>query len=123
MTHVTVSAKRYSGPWVYVCPGCGLLDLADRIDKTTCSTACRVRAHRSGELERLRRMAIRSSLVDDRTGKPRIAGILHGAAIDSLRPDLGDEIMAGRITIAQAMPDVVAAFWVRLRAALAEQDA
>ena len=108
MTGVTHTPKRYAGPWVYVCAGCDLLAMADRSDQLTCSTACRVRAHRNGSLKALRARARMCGLVDDRTDKPQVAGILQAAAIDILRPDdLGKQIMDGKMTIAQAQPEMV----------------
>lgn len=65
----------------------------------------------NGNLERLRASARQGGLVDDRTGKPQVAGILQAAAIDILRPDLGAEIRAGKLTIAQAQPEMVREFW------------
>jgi hypothetical protein len=47
---VTLPLKRY----IRVCAGCDLLFPSARIDQVTCSPACRVRAHRSGRLRRLR---------------------------------------------------------------------
>ena len=111
MSDVTVSAKRYAGPWVYVCAGCDLLAESSRSDTLTCSTACRVRAHRNGRLARMRASAVTR---DDRTGKPNIALSLQAEALLRLRPDLESDIMAGRLTIAQAQPLVCRAFTERL---------
>jgi hypothetical protein len=71
MTGVTYSSKRY----ISVCPGCDRLFDTERRDAMTCSPACRVRAHRSGELKRLRSIA--------KSLKVRPAGILHAPSTGS----------------------------------------
>lgn len=108
MSNETVSAKRYTGPWVFVCAGCDLLAVSERSDKLCCDSTCRVRAMRNGSLDGLRAFARMYGLVDDHTGKPQVAGILQAAAIDRLRPgDLGKQIAGRKMTIAQAQPEMV----------------
>jgi hypothetical protein len=79
---------------MYVCAGCGLLDLAERRDQLTCSTACRVRAHRNGALRRLRAEAERLDV--------RPAGILQAGAVDRLDPTVADNVLRGELTLAEA---------------------
>jgi hypothetical protein len=50
---VTLNPKCY----VFVCFGCDLLAISERSDALTCSTACRVRAHRTGRLKEVRSIA------------------------------------------------------------------
>lgn len=115
ISNVTLRRKRYTGPRVFVCAGCNLLAIAERSDQTTCSTACRVRAHRNGKLELLREQAVQFALVDTTTGKPQVSLQLQAQAIYRLLPDLSQEIAAGTLTIAQAQPAAVREFWKRLR--------
>jgi hypothetical protein len=80
--------------YVYVCAGCGLLDVAERRDQLTCSGACRVRAHRSGDLRRLRADAKRMEV--------RPAGVLQAMAVDMLAPELASRIMGGELNLDEA---------------------
>ena len=102
---VTLSCKCY----VFVCCGCDLLSVSSRNDALTCSTACRVRAHRSGHIKMLRELAHSLGLVND-DGKPMPAGIKQCNAIQRLRPDLSERITAGTLTIKQAQLDVYREF-------------
>jgi hypothetical protein len=76
VTSVTYSRKRY----IFKCAGCDCLEESARKDTLTCSPACRVRAHRSGELKRLRELAARMD-VDP-------SAILHAGAAKRLAPDI-----------------------------------
>jgi hypothetical protein len=80
-------AKRH----IFVCAGCDLLAESSRSHATTCSPACRVRAHRSGELKRLQQF------ISSNGGGPTTAEVLQSMAIDRLAPELGAPIMAGTI--------------------------
>jgi len=71
--------------YVYVCAGCDLLGEAERSDCMTCSPACRVRAHRSGEIKRLREIAEQIRVSP--------ASILHAKALERLLPDRVDEMI------------------------------
>ncbi len=103
---VTLRSKRY----VFVCGGCGLLADTQRRDQLTCSPTCRVRFHRNRDrVGQLRRDADRYHV--------SVGSILQCAAIDVLRPDLGNQILAGTLTIDEAMPDVLVAFDARVWAA------
>lgn len=110
MKTVTVNAKRNNWEWVFVCAGCGLLASSKRSDAMTCSTACRVRAHRSGRIKELHGICQMFALKDERTGKPKPEGILHASAITELCPELADQILAGHLTNYQAMPETYSAF-------------
>lgn len=66
--------------YIYVCAGCDLLAKSERSDCMTCSPACRVRAHRSGAIKRLRVIAAQWHL-------PNPAIILHAKASERLLPD------------------------------------
>src|SRR5260370_28561727 len=93
---VTFCEKRY----IFVCVGCSRLAESQRPDTLTCTTACRVRAHRSGTTRKLRAEAASSEV------KP--STLLHAQAVEELRPDLGDRIMPGESPIEDAMPVVSA---------------
>lgn len=88
----------------YVCAGCGLLALASRKDTLTCSTACRVRAHRNGSLEALRATAKGFDI--------HPAGILQARAAQALTPDRVNEVHAGRVTLDDLQPDMCRALAV-----------
>ena len=97
--NLPLNAKCY----IYVCAGCDLLDFADRSDKMTCSTACRVRTHRNGYLKLLRDVGRRVGVY------PAI--ILQIDAIKRLCPDLYEQLRARSLTIEDAQPEVWNAFW------------
>jgi hypothetical protein len=78
-------------PYVYVCVGCDLLDEKTRADQLTCSTACRVRAHRNGSLEALRAQAKTLQIA------PRL--LVDSAAVWRLVPDLAEQIMRGEVEL------------------------
>jgi hypothetical protein len=103
MSHVTDSGTCYE--WVFKCAGCGLLASSRRSDATTCSTACRVRAHRSGATAARTRLAEMLAIVNERTGRPNPALMGHADAIYVLRPDLAERVYAGELTAYQAMPE------------------
>lgn len=98
MTSETYSRKRY----VSVCLGCRTLFDTVRRDQMTCSSACRVKAHRNGEI------ANRRALADECKVAP--ASIGHAIAVDLLLPDQSSRIMAGAVTIDDVMPELVRAF-------------
>jgi hypothetical protein len=100
-----------SGHYVFQCVGCGLLDMADRRDVTTCSPACRVKAHRNGSSARLRRVA-RSFHIPPAT-------IRQAAAVELLRPDLAQQVKSGAMPLYAAMPGACAEL---TRRALAQAD-
>lgn len=95
---VTYSRKRY----VFVCAGCGLLADSVRRDQMTCSTACRVRAHRNGTLQRWKDIAASQGI------PPAMIG--QAQAIGRLRPDLEQQCKEGTLTIDEAQPDMLQAF-------------
>jgi hypothetical protein len=82
--NVTLEHKRY----VFVCVGCRRLACSERSDAITCSTACRVRAHRNGSAKRLRDIA---DALDVRPGL-----VQQAAAIKALTPEIDAEIQAGK---------------------------
>jgi hypothetical protein len=51
-SRVTLKPKCY----VFVCAGCNLLAMSERSDALTCSARCRVKAHRNGNLRRIRKI-------------------------------------------------------------------
>lgn len=108
MSAVTLNPKRYT---VFVCAGCNLLSIAERNDKTTCGGTCRVRAHRNGALNTLREVA--------ETLQIKPSSILQADAIKRLRPDLGQQLLRGTLTIEAAQPDACNAFFEVLRKAVA----
>ena len=96
--------------YIFVCCGCDLLATSIRSDALTCSTACRVRAHRNGSIKRLRELATMVGLVDD-DNRPLPASLKQGEAIKRLRPDLFQRLEDNTLSIRQAQPEVVRAFW------------
>lgn len=98
-TAVTHKPKCY----VFVCAGCDLLSQSERSDALTCSTQCRVRAHRNGWLKTLHGIADRMHI--------SAASILQAKAVQQLRPDLADRMRAGTITLDDARPEVWSALW------------
>jgi hypothetical protein len=99
---VTLKPKCYVKN-VFVCAGCGRLNASERSDALTCSTACRVRAHRSGILK-----VIRALGGPDNIPPPDV--ILRANAVKRLRPDLADQIVAGTRTIDDVKTEVYSAF-------------
>jgi len=95
---VTLDAKCY----VFVCAGCNLLAQSDRSDALTCSPACRVRAHRNGELKRLRSSATALDI--------RPALIQRAKAVTRLQPDLEGRIRAGELSLDDVRPQMARAF-------------
>ena len=104
-------SKRY----IYVCAGCDLLAESSRSHATTCSPACRVRAHRSGSLKRLQKTITHPECTP--------AQALQAAAVLRLCPELEDPIWAGTMTIKQAQPTVCNAFDEVLRNYIRERRA
>ena len=105
VTPVTLKVKCY----IFVCCGCDDLSGSSRNDALTCSTACRVRAHRSGSIKILRKLAHDLGLCND-DGKPLPALIKQTEAIERLRPDLSAGIKAGTLTIKQAQIEMYRSF-------------
>lgn len=95
--------------YIFVCCGCDLLNVSSRNDALTCSTACRVRAHRNGYIKMLRKLAIDYELVDD-NNRALPALIKQAEAIKRLRPDLSADIDAGTLTIKQAQSEMYRSF-------------
>ena len=106
-------SKRY----IYVCAGCDLLAESSRSHTTTCSPACRVRAHRSGELKRLQQFIVRQG------GGTTPARILQWSALDRLCPELHGPIRAHTITESDAYAIVRNAFDKVLHAQMMAQSA
>ena len=82
---VTLGAKCY----IFVCCGCSQLAVSHRSDAMTCSTACRMRAHRSGALRRRRAKAKADHI------SPAIIGHAEAAA-RLLPPDLYARLRRGK---------------------------
>lgn len=119
--HVTLHDKRY----VYVCWACD--DLADsgRPDAVTCSPACRVWLHRHPDHREPLEMATAHANAlgaDDCVIPP--AMILQHKAIVRLRPDLADEIKAGKRSVDDCRADVYQAYLeIIVRAATEDTEA
>ena len=73
---------------VFVCLGCNLLASPERSDAVTCSTACRVKVHRSGYLKELRKFAESMDVT--------VPMMQQVDAINRLVPDLAAELRFGR---------------------------
>lgn len=106
---VTLSSKRY----IFICAGCGLLADTCRRDSITCSPACRVKAHRSGNAARLRELAAAFHI------RPSI--IQQCGALNELRPDLSEQVKAGKLTIDDAQAYVETAFDQRVMRQITEE--
>ena len=98
-TTVTLKPKCY----VFVCAGCDLLEQSQRNDALTCSPACRVRAHRSGVLRKLRDTA-KSIHVPP-------AMLLQAAAIKRLSPETAAAVASGAIELDEAQRRIWPIFW------------
>lgn len=99
----TAVTHKSSKCYVYVCVGCDLLNMSERSDALTCSTKCRVRAHRNVSMQVLRALASRLDITP--------ASIQQAAAVQRLRPDLADQVAAGKVTFDGVRGEVWAAFW------------
>ncbi|CAI2936056.1 hypothetical protein [Aminobacter niigataensis] len=98
MSAVTYSSKCYTS----VCVGCELLFQSVRRDQLTCSSACRVSAHRNGRLKAVRKLA------DDFKTQPEL--LQFAKATSLLRPDLDARIASGEADFDDIMPDLDLAF-------------
>lgn len=91
---VTDRHKRY----VFVCAGCDKLAESERSDAITCSTACRVSAHRNGSIKTLRAIAkawdITPALIQRVAAIKELAPEFEGALRDGTRQIDDDEIHA-----------------------------
>ncbi len=101
MNAVTLSFKCY----VYVCVGCNLMASSERSDVLTCCTRCRVRAHRNGSMKALRELAARPMF------RVHPATIQQCAAVQRLRPDLADKLLAGTVELDDIRDEISSAFW------------
>lgn len=95
---VTVRSKCY----IFVCAGCCLLAESSRKDTLTCSTACRVKAHRSGKLADIKRVAASFEI--------SAALILQAKAAQMLVPELAAKVAQGTLTFDDIRADVQKAF-------------
>jgi hypothetical protein len=75
--------------YVYECAGCNHLGTSERSDCLTCSPACRVRAHRSGALKKIRSDAAQC--------RKTPALLQHAKAMKKLLPDRYDEMVYGKM--------------------------
>jgi hypothetical protein len=107
---VTLKPKCY----VFVCAGCDGLSTSERSDALTCSGACRVRAHRNSQLKVTREQA--------RSIRVPPALLQQCAAIERLRPDLAQEIAAGRLDAEDTRADVYRAYLENLEKLIAEDN-
>ena len=106
-------AKRY----IIACASCELLTEVSRTDALTCSLRCRVRLHRHPELLDARRKIAKRSEIS-------VFSILESSAVQILRPDFTDLLIAGKVTFDEIRGEVVAAFWdVVKKISLTEQTA
>lgn len=98
---VTDGPKLY--PYVFVCAGCGCLVDSERSDAITCSTACRVRAHRNGLIKTLRAQC--------KAWQVRPSMVMQGRAIAELLPEAEKHIMSGEVTFDDLRADIWRAYW------------
>lgn len=96
---VTHSPKCY----VSVCVGCDLLFQTSRKDQLTCSTACRVRAHRNGSVEALRVVAMKMKIPP--------ALLQRCKAVDRLLPHETTRLIAGEVEVDDLQERVGSAFF------------
>jgi len=88
--------------YIYKCLGCGLLDAVERRGVLTCSTACRVRAHRNGTAEALRKLA------RDFKIPPEL--ILQCEAAVALSADIARRLHAGLVEMDDVQPEMCRLF-------------
>jgi len=109
---VTLKAKRFSNT-VFVCLGCDLLACSERSDALTCSSQCRVSAHRSGRAQRNREIAAMYDI-------PPSLIVQASASLRLLPADMVDRLERGQAKIHE--PEIRAAvwqaFWLRVEAAV-----
>ena len=84
---VTLKPKCY----VFVCASCGLLAESYRSDALTCSIACRVKAHRDGKIQRLKKLLGGNEV--------KLSLVLRVNAAVKLIPELHDRIMNDGVSI------------------------
>ncbi len=103
--------------YVFVCAGCGLLAQTERADTLTCSPACRVRAHRSGATDKLRRIARAQDII--------AGSIARAQAIMLLRPDLFERASRGEIKIddQDTQREMNKSFWALVKKQISELEA
>jgi len=112
---VTLQPKRYMH--VFVCAACDLLGCSVRAHSITCSTACRVRLHRSTALRELRaKMNTHCKTVDI-----TFASVLEAKAIDRLIPEYGRRIRIGELKIEDVRGELWMAFWKLIELQLPER--
>ena len=87
---VTVKPKCYTK----ICCGCNMLFQSERSDALTCSTRCRVQAHRNGSLKELRARAELWRI------HPSLISMAH--AVRLLCPELSARIEAGEVELEEA---------------------
>lgn len=108
---VTLKHKCY----VFVCASCGLLAESYRSDALTCSIACRVKAHRDGKIQRLKKSL---------EGKEvKLSLVLRVNAAVKLIPELHDRIMNDGVSIESeaVRVEIWQAYWGRLLADMEQE--
>ena len=86
---VTPKQKCYT----FVCVGCGYLSESERIDQTTCSGSCRVKAHRTGKAKELRELA--KAISKQLSHDTRPSDIQRFQALKILVPEMAIEMIDG----------------------------
>lgn len=97
---VTFSSKRY----ISICASCRLLFDSTRRDRLTCSGACRIRAHRNGDIEPFKAAAKYAG------SGVEVFHVLQAQAIAMLCPELVPSIQDGSLTLDEAQKDAALAF-------------
>lgn len=106
----TFSRKRY----VIQCLVCGCFDVAERTDKFTCSTSCRVKAHRTGLVASMRQDIARSGFPETTPGS-----VARVNALVALCPEFLPAIKTGELCADD--PEVVTAVRDKLMALVRAQ--
>lgn len=87
---------------IYTCVACGELFEPTRIDALSCSATCRVRAHRNGSADALRRLAAAYKI------PPHL--IREADALNRLVPSAAARVRSGELELKQARPLVRKAY-------------
>lgn len=87
---------------IYACVACDALFEPVRVDALSCSATCRVRAHRNGSADALRRLAA------DFKVPPHL--IREAVAVTRLVPSAAARVMSGELELKQARPLVRKAY-------------
>lgn len=101
--------------YIITCAVCDLLTQVTRTDALTCGSRCRVWLHRHPDHVK---PLVRAAKVVD----VPVFLVLEAAAIERLRPDLGEPLRAGTLKIEDVRHDINIAFWELVDRAMAMKN-